>query len=292
MKYKVFSIVLFCMLFISFSANAINFDAEETYNSVVVVYTDTGVGSGFAIEENLLLTNAHVVEDNKTVTINLYNDSPIKGTVIKIDNNKDLALIQTKKSLPVLDINKEKISIGDEVYAIGAPKDMPYTMTKGIISALDRQIGKNSYIQLDASVNSGNSGGPLLDSNGKVIGVITLKASDAEGIGFAIPVSDMLAFIDGVETLPENTPEDSPENPTVPSEDSEFTVPDTKPATQKNETLIITIIILSLLFVVSVLVILKLIFKKQKKDDNIFDFEIEIEEPNETELDFEIDIEE
>ena len=290
MKYKIFTIVLFCALFISFSAYAINFDAEETYNSVVVVYTDTGVGSGFAIEENLLLTNAHVVEDNKTVTINLYNDSPVKGTVIKVDAAKDLALIQTKKSLPVLDINKEKISIGDEVFAIGAPKDMPYTMTKGIISALDRKIGKNSYIQLDASVNSGNSGGPLLDSNGKVIGVITLKASDAEGIGFAIPVSDVFAFIDGVSALPENMPEDSPENPTAPSEHYEAT--DTKPIVQKNETLIITIIILALLFIVSVLVILKLIFKKQKKDDDIFDFEIEIEEQNEEEFDFEIDIEE
>jgi len=199
MKYKIISIVIMFILLISFSAYAINFTPEETYNSVVVVYTDTGVGSGFSIKENIIITNAHVVGYSKKVAVNLYDGTTIKGNVIKTDIEKDLALIEVDKTITPLSVNSNNLSIGQEVYAIGAPKDMPYTMTKGIISALDRKLGQNTYIQIDASVNSGNSGGPLVDDSGNVIGIITLKASDAEGIGFAINTKDINNFIEGVE---------------------------------------------------------------------------------------------
>ena len=89
MKYKIISIVIMFILLISFSAYAINFTPEETYNSVVVVYTDTGVGSGFSIKENIIITNAHVVGYNKKVAVNLYDGTTIKGSVIKIDIDKD-----------------------------------------------------------------------------------------------------------------------------------------------------------------------------------------------------------
>ena len=87
MKYRILSMVLLFMLLISFSAYAINFTPEETYNSVVVVYTETGVGSGFSIKENLIITNAHVVGNNKNVAINLYDDTTIKGNCITLFSN-------------------------------------------------------------------------------------------------------------------------------------------------------------------------------------------------------------
>ena len=199
MKKIIVVMTIMFILLIPFSAYAINFSPETTYNSVVVVYSDTGVGSGFYISENTIITNAHVVGNNSTVSIMLYNDESVKGNVIKTDTDKDLALVAISKTGVPLNISEETLSVGQEVYAIGAPKDMPYTMTKGIISAMNRKIGQNEYIQMDASVNPGNSGGPLLDENGNVIGVITLKASDAEGIGFAVTISDVRAFTSDVD---------------------------------------------------------------------------------------------
>lgn len=279
LKYKILSVVLLIILLVSFSAYALNFTPEEMYNSVVVVYTKTGVGSGFSIKENIIMTNAHVVGNNKNVDVNLYNGETLKGTVIKTDDSIDLALIEVDKSIASLKINEDDLSIGQEVYAIGAPKDMPYTMTKGIISALDRQIGQNTYIQIDASVNSGNSGGPLLDETGNVIGIITLKASDAEGIGFAINASDILSFMDDAEKIPKTTldeDEDSNEDEDSMDNKQEEKNSDIIKLSSENEILKITVIVLSVLLVLSLLVILKLLIRK--KDNDEFDFEIEIEE--------------
>lgn len=273
MKYRILSIVLLFMLLISFSAYAINFTPEEIYNSVVVVYTETGVGSGFSIKKNLIITNAHVVGNNKNVAINLYDGTTIKGKVTKSDIDKDLALIKVDKSLTPLKTNEDNISIGQEVYAIGAPKDMPYTMTKGIISALDRQLGQNSYIQIDASVNSGNSGGPLVDDAGNVIGIITLKANDAEGIGFAIKAAEMCAFTEGVENVPDNDTAETEVSKEQPQEEKNA---DLIRLTKENDILKIIVIILFVLLVVSVLINIKIRVKRKERDE--FDFEIEIEE--------------
>ncbi len=273
MKYRILSIVPLFVLLISFSAYAINFTPEETYNSVVVVYTETGVGSGFSVKEDLIITNAHVVGNNKNVEINLYDGTAIKGKVIKSDIDKDLALIKIEKSLTPLNINEDNLSIGQEVYAIGAPKDMAYTMTKGIISALDRQLGKNTYIQIDASVNSGNSGGPLVDDTGNVIGIITLKANDAEGIGFALKTSEILVFLEGVENIPNATTNEDEESEKRTQEEKNA---DLIQLVKENEILKITVIILSVLLVLSLLINLKIRVRKKEKDE--FDFEIEIEE--------------
>ncbi len=281
MKYKIVSIVIMFILLISFSAYAINFTPEETYNSVVVVSTDTGVGSGFSIKENIIITNAHVVGYNKKVAVNLYDGTTIKGNVIKTDTEKDLALIAVNKAIKPLSIISDKVSIGQEVYAIGAPKDMPYTMTKGIISALDRKIGQNTYIQIDASVNSGNSGGPLVDENGGVIGIITLKASDAEGIGFATNTKDINNFIEGVE-VPEqqvSSETENEENDVLPNENNAKNDEMQKALMAENDRLKIAVCISIILNVILGLLCLHLLFKRHsKKAKDEFDFEIEIEE--------------
>lgn len=281
MKYKIISIAIVFILLISFSAYAINFTPEETYNSVVVVYTDTGVGSGFSIKENIIITNAHVVGYNKKVTVNLYDGASIKGTVIKTDAEKDLALIEVNKTITPLSIISDNLSIGQEVYAIGAPKDMPYTMTKGIISALDRKLGQNTYIQIDASVNSGNSGGPLVNESGGVIGIITLKASDAEGIGFAINTKDINNFIEGVEVSEPQVSSDTEkeENDVLPSENDDKNDEMQKALMTENDGLKIALCISVIFNIILGLLYLHILLKKRsEKEKDEFDFEIEIEE--------------
>ena len=97
---------------------------------------------------------------------------------------------------PCLNVAKaSSVKTGDDIYAIGAPKSMSYTLTKGVISAKERKVGKHSYIQIDAPINEGNSGGPLLNDNGEVLGVNTLKMTDSEGIGLAIPIEEVILYL-------------------------------------------------------------------------------------------------
>lgn len=272
MKAKLFAMVLCLILLISFSAYALNFTPEETYQSVVVVYTETGIGSGFAIQENRVITNAHVVENAENVVVNLYDGSAITGKVLAADHEKDLAVISVEQTLVPLKLNPDSLKVGQEVFAIGAPKDMPYSMTKGIVSALDRPLGQNTYIQIDASVNSGNSGGPLVDENGEVIGVITMKASDAEGISFAIPVPEVTAFLENAEAAPPEEPQTDGTEDGTPSQSPE----ELEKLSRENDILKITVIVLSVLLAGALLVIVKLSLKRKVKDE--FDFEIEFQE--------------
>ena len=278
MKNKYVLIFLICILLIPRPAFAMNFVPETLYNSVTVVYTDKGLGSGFAVDKNIIITNAHVVEDASVVSVKLYNDKSYSGKVIKIDKNIDLALIQVDETLTPLKIgSKDDISIGKEVYAIGAPKDIPYTMTKGIISAKNRKVENHEYIQIDASINSGNSGGPLVDENGKVIGINTMKITDAEGIGFAIGASDINDFINGVTSEESNTEKNNTEKQ---GKDDKSIQNGAEVNYQKlvvqNEKLKIAVIILSIVLLVAILIILKLLIKKKRKNE--YDFEIEIHE--------------
>lgn len=274
MRIKYVAIFLICILFIPRPAFAMNFVPEDLYNSVTVIYTDNGLGSGFAIDKNTIITNAHVVSGFSTVTVKLYGGKSCVGKVTKIDKNIDLALIQVDESLtPLKLVSEDSISIGKEVYAIGAPEDIPYTMTKGIVSAKNRKIKNNQYIQIDASINSGNSGGPLINENGEVIGINTMKLLEAEGIGFAIGTSTINDFINNTTQESSNSVDEQEQDNNSKQSDIETKY---KKVTAENEKLKIIIIVLFLLLIVSTLVILKLLIKKKKKDK--YDFEIEFYE--------------
>ncbi|AOR23482.1 S1C family serine protease [Clostridium taeniosporum] len=270
MKIKYVIIFLICILLIPKPVYAMNFVPETLFNSVTVVYTDKGLGSGFAIDKNTIITNAHVVDSFSSVTVKLYNGKSCVGKVTKIDTKMDLALIKVDENLiPLKLASEDKISIGKEVYAIGAPEDIPYTMTKGIVSAKNRKIRNHEYIQIDASINSGNSGGPLVDENGEVMGINTMKILDAEGIGFAIGTSKINDFINNI--TPENINTDENQQNNLIKSDIETKY---KKVVAQNEKLKIAIIILSILLILAILIILKLLIKKKKKDE--YDFEIEI----------------
>tara|TARA_Y100000389_G_scaffold24252_1_gene20913 strand:- start:3584 stop:4990 length:1407 start_codon:yes stop_codon:yes gene_type:complete len=154
------------------------------------------LGSGFIIDEKgIVITNNHVISDAEDIIVRVNGDKEFKAKVIGADPLSDIAVLQletNEKFIPVKFGDSDKARIGDWVIAIGNPFGLGGTVTSGIISARNRSIGLSryeDYIQTDASINSGNSGGPLFDMNGDVIGINTaiLGRNGSIGIGFSIP---------------------------------------------------------------------------------------------------------
>ena len=163
------------------------------------------LGSGFIIDEKgIVVTNNHVIQDAEDIIIRVSGDKEFKAKVIGSDPLSDIAILQLEtkeKFIPVKFGDSDKARIGDWVIAIGNPFGLGGTVTSGIISARNRSIGLSryeDYIQTDASINSGNSGGPLFDMNGDVIGINTaiLGRSGSIGIGFSIPSNSAKLVID------------------------------------------------------------------------------------------------
>ena len=156
----------------------------------------SALGSGFIIDaKGIVITNNHVIVDAEDIVVTVNGNKDYKAEVIGADPLSDIAVLQIvseEKFIPVNFGNSDKARIGDWVIAIGNPLGLGGTVTSGIISARNRSIGLSryeDYIQTDASINSGNSGGPLFDMNGDVIGINTaiLGRSGNIGIGFSIP---------------------------------------------------------------------------------------------------------
>ena len=165
----------------------------------------SALGSGFIInEKGIVVTNNHVIQDAEDIIIRVNGDKEYKAKVIGSDPLSDIAVLQLdtkEKFKPVKFGDSDKARIGDWVIAIGNPFGLGGTVTSGIISARNRSIGLTryeDYIQTDASINSGNSGGPLFDMNGDVIGINTaiLGRSGSIGIGFSIPANSAKIVID------------------------------------------------------------------------------------------------
>ena len=158
----------------------------------------TGLGSGFIIDEKgIVVTNNHVIQGAEDIVVSVNGSKEYKAKVIGKDPYMDLAVLQIEsdeKFIPVSFGDSDKARVGDWVIAIGNPYGFGGTVTTGIISSRNRDIGLTRYddfIQTDASINQGNSGGPLFDLNGKVVGINTAiiapGRSGSIGIGFAIP---------------------------------------------------------------------------------------------------------
>jgi S1-C subfamily serine protease len=159
-----------------------------------------GQGSGFILDkQGHILTNDHVIDNAQRVEVTLSDKHKYKATVIVADKGHDLALLQitAPNLVPATLSDSQSLNVGQRVYAIGNPFGLSGTMTRGIISAIRSIRGPQGNpiedaIQTDAAVNPGNSGGPLLNSRGEVIGITTLiansGANQSAGIGFAIPI--------------------------------------------------------------------------------------------------------
>jgi putative serine protease PepD len=160
-------------------------------------------GSGFVYDTSGdIVTNAHVVDGATSIKVRFQSGKTAKATLVGTDDSTDIAVIKVSVDSSLLHPltlgNSDSVQVGQDVSAIGSPFGLPGTMTAGIVSALNRTItAPNNYsisgaIQTDAAINHGNSGGPLLNSNGAVIGVNAQIESDSggnDGVGFAIPVN-------------------------------------------------------------------------------------------------------
>ena len=157
---------------------------------------ETVVGSGVVIErDGHLLTNAHVVDGAASLSVTLDSGARTPARVLGMDTVTDLALlrIETPSPLPAARFgDSSALHVGDEVVAIGNPMGLEQTMTRGIVSGLNRilpGLAEQPMIQTDAPINPGNSGGPLVDRCGAVVGINTFISEEANSIGFALPIN-------------------------------------------------------------------------------------------------------
>ncbi|MGC4942513.1 S1C family serine protease [Kribbella sp. DT2] len=192
--------------------------AESVLPGVVSVRAGRATGSGFAIDQQgHVVTNAHVVEGARDVSLVLANGRTVEADIIGVDADNDLAVLQvatdaSSSGLRALPLGRSaELKVGDPVLAVGSPLGLEGTVTAGIVSAVNRQArfgdsgARQTAIQTDAAINPGNSGGPLVNAAGQVVGVNTAIAtlgsssrSGNIGIGFAIPVDRMTTIVRGL----------------------------------------------------------------------------------------------
>jgi len=170
----------------------------------------TGVGSGIILtSDGYVLTNRHVVEGSRSLTVTLVDGLEVRASLVTMSDDQDLALVKADSTglTPATIGNSASIKVGQTAIAIGSPLGTyTETVTEGIISALNRDVTVtdeltrrpttlHGLLQTDAAINQGNSGGPLLDAGGAVVGVNTAASTSAEGIGFAIPIAKAESLI-------------------------------------------------------------------------------------------------
>ncbi len=175
---------------------------SSAIKSSVTIRNKRGHGSGFFItNQGHIVTNYHVVSDSSNLTVVLNNGQEVSANVLRVSKIHDLALLQIDKTNEfAFRLEENKVfDIGSDIYAIGTPssEDLSQTLSKGVISGF-RKLGEgSSFIQADASVNSGNSGGVVTDKDGNVVGVVSskLKGFGIEGVAFCIPTKEVLTAL-------------------------------------------------------------------------------------------------
>lgn len=166
---------------------------NDVLKSVVSVITNLGQGSGvFFRTSGYIVTNYHVIKDASTIYVYTYDKKTYNVEVIGYDSEKDIALIKINVQYPHLQTeDSDNIQVGERVIALGNPGGLDFSVTEGIVSAVNRVVSSNNigYVQTDVPISPGNSGGPLVNKRGKIIGINNFKISGEgfEGLGFAIP---------------------------------------------------------------------------------------------------------
>ncbi len=198
------------------SVVSINVSAKS-YNAFGQTVENAASGSGFIITaDGYIVTNYHVVDGADKVTVTLQDGASHDAAIIGGDEDYDVAVLKIEGEFtPVVVGDSGKLKIGETIAAIGNPLgELTFSMSQGIVSCTDRAINVDgtpfNMIQIDASINPGNSGGPLVNTYGEVIGIVSAKytsysSTTVEGIGFAIPVNDVIALIEDIMTNGYNT---------------------------------------------------------------------------------------
>jgi S1-C subfamily serine protease len=186
------------------------FESYERFFTMMVPTPGQGSGSGAVIDRaGHVLTNFHVVEDAEEIQVTLWDAKQFPATLVGHDAEHDIAILKIdappEELFPLTFGTSENLRVGQKVYALGNPFGLGGTVTTGIISALNRTLpsrvpGRDlqSIIQTDAALNPGNSGGPLLDTSGRLIGMnvaIATKSGQSAGLGFAIPINRIGRFV-------------------------------------------------------------------------------------------------
>lgn len=218
----IFSSIMFCgcSLSTSIMGEKITFDSTATISDIAsqispavvgiggIKRSSESVGSGVCVSsKGYIVTNSHVVNDCDKIVLYLSNGKTTNASLVYEDSVLDFAILKSNQSLPYLILaDSDELCVGEDILAVGTPLSLTltHTFTKGIISALNRTLKVSSdegegfmqnLIQHDASLNPGNSGGPLVNNRGEIVGINTLKISGGEGIGFAIPTKSFRSLL-------------------------------------------------------------------------------------------------
>ena len=176
--------------------------AKQSLPATVSLHCRESIGSGFFVEPDLVLTNAHVLcPAGEKIQAVLSDGQRLTGDTVRSNTAIDLALVRLPgaraRPLPLGDVGD--LALGDRVMMIGSPMGLEFTVHEGLVSHMGRVAQGVAYIQLDIKLNPGNSGGPIIDEQGRAVGIVTLKQAQAEGIGLAVPInyaySPTLAFV-------------------------------------------------------------------------------------------------
>ena len=196
------------------SVVSINVTGTSGYNFFGQPVQTASAGSGFVLTtDGYIVTNYHVVENAETVKVTMYNGDEYDARYVGGDEDYDIAVIKVEASdLQAVTLgDSERLNVGDHVLAIGNPLgELTFSMSGGMVSSVNRAINVDgtpfNMIQTDASINHGNSGGPLFNSFGEVVGIVSAKlestssGSSVEGLGFAIPINDVISMIQDIMT--------------------------------------------------------------------------------------------
>ena len=193
--------------------------------AVVQVRTPGGLGSGFFInEDGFLMTNFHVIEGETQISVEVYHQrngqlevkSYKQVRIVAMNKFQDLTLLKIEdkdapkfKRVPLG--NADALAVGEHVFAIGSPLGLERTVTEGILSTKTRELGGTLYLQTTTQITPGNSGGPLFNLAGEVVGITNMKITFGEGLGFAIPIEAVRFFLEHRDAFAYSN--DNPSNP-------------------------------------------------------------------------------
>jgi len=181
-------------------AQNVKIDGLSTVDPAVVTIRGPGFdGAGFVVDDaGHILTAAHVVRKAKRVEVKLAGGARRSARVTVADTGRDLALLDSDDAaLPSVTLSPSTgLRPGQDVFALGAPMGLEHTVTKGVVSALSRRVGGQDFLQIDAALNPGNSGGPVVDDRGAVVGMSTVVVKDAQNLGFAVPSEVLAGFLE------------------------------------------------------------------------------------------------
>jgi S1-C subfamily serine protease len=193
------------------SVVTITADGASTGGFLPFGHPTQGIGSGIILtDDGFILTNRHVIEGARTLTVALHTGELVSARLIRASDGNDLALVKISRIglMPASIGSSRALEVGQTAIAIGSPLGTyTETVTRGIVSGLGREVTVTdeitgspatlrNLIQTDAAINPGNSGGPLLDASGAVIGINTAVSTVAQGLGFAIPIDDAIELVD------------------------------------------------------------------------------------------------